>query len=471
MDGAARNVGLMEPEPERMGAVPPRAVELLLDLPDELIERVLEHLSSPRDLGCAGCVCRAWRAGDSPIVRVLRQRIEARGSAVHAEEVAASMASRLCLLDSIGAAQAVLGVMGTGGSANAAVDAQGSLWVWGELRSSVTGAAPIFRSRVPTVIQTPRIERVSCGGFAVLVLTNAGEILSFGNGGRGQLGHGDYEDQLVPKVIEALSGTRVVAIAAGNTHSMVLTHEGAVLSFGWGMYGQLGHGEAEYQFEPKLIEALRGVRVVAIEAGTAHSMALTDEGEVLTFGRGAMGCHGHIDQEGQLVPKVIEALSGVRVVAMAAGSYHSMVLTDEGAVLSFGAGRYGLLGHGDEKNQLEPKMIEALRGLRVVAIAAGGMHSMVLTDEGTVLSFGWDNYGQLGHGNDEDCQLVPRVIMALRGVRVLAITACSHHSMVLTEEGEVLSFGLGRYGHLGHGDAENQRVPKGIAGLTELAGM
>ena len=108
--------------PVRMGAAP-RAVELL-DLPDELIDRVFKQLSSVRDLGRAGCVCSAWRAGDSPIVRVLRQRIEAHGSAVHAEEVAASMASRLSLLDSIHAAQSVSGVLSTDMSASAAVDEQ-----------------------------------------------------------------------------------------------------------------------------------------------------------------------------------------------------------------------------------------------------------------------------------------------------------------------------------------------------------
>ena len=87
-------------------------------------------------------------------------------------------------------------------------------------------------------------------------------------------------------------------------------------------------------------------------------------------------------------PKVIEALRGKRVVAIATGGWHSMVLTDEGTMLSFGLGRDGRLGHGDEVGQLEPKVIDALRGVRVVAIAAGLEHSMVLTDDGKVLSFG-----------------------------------------------------------------------------------
>ena len=97
----------------------------------ELQERVLEHLFSPRDLGRASCVCRAWRVGDSPVERVLRRRIKARGGAASAAlppVAAGSMAPlthRLCLLDSISAAQAASGVMSMGSTASAAVDVDG----------------------------------------------------------------------------------------------------------------------------------------------------------------------------------------------------------------------------------------------------------------------------------------------------------------------------------------------------------
>ena len=111
---------------------------------------------------------------------------------------------------------------------------------------------------------------------------------------------------------------------------------------------------------------------------------------------------------------MIEALRGRRVVAIAAGNKHSMVLTGKGEVLSFGDGGNGQLGHGDDKDQHEPKVIEEMRGTRVVAIAAGIKHSMVLTDKGEVLSFGRGWHGQLGHGDSEGRQLVPKVIEALK---------------------------------------------------------
>ena len=108
---------------------------------------------------------------------------------------------------------------------------------------------------------------------------------------------------------------------------------------------------------------------------------------MLSFGEESKGQLGHGNLKGRRVPKVIEALSDRRVVAIAAGGAHSMVLTDAGEVLSFGEGKHGQLGHGDEEDQLVPKVIEALSDRRVVAIAAGGAHSMVLTDEGGAVSY------------------------------------------------------------------------------------
>ena len=303
----------------RMGTAP-RAIELM-HLPDELIDRVFKQLSSVRDLGRAGCVCRAWRAGDSPVARVLRRRIEAHGGAVSAAlpPVAADsmtpMTHRLCLLDSIGATQAVSGIMSLQ-YVSAAVDAHGSLLVWGKLESYSNEDEPIFSCSTPTVVQTVRIECVSVGSAHILALTDAGEVLSFGLRGDGQLGHGDRADQRVPKVIEALRGMRVVAIAAGYDLSMVLTDEGKVLSFGWGGHGPLGHGDVAHQLVPKVIEALRGRRVVAIAAGDCHSMVLTDEGSVLSFGAGVYGNLGHAHEPhyevNQFVPKVIAALQAFR---------------------------------------------------------------------------------------------------------------------------------------------------------------
>ena len=202
-----------------------QSVARLDALPDELLARVLAHLPSIRDLGRADGVCRAWHARGSPVEQALRLRIEARGDAAPAAS-AATTTRQLCWLELLRAARASSDLVCAGWSFSAAVDALGRLLVWGTVPSAIHGR--LFRSPVPTPMAT-RIVRVSAGKSHLLALTSSGEVLSFGDGYDGQLGHGDAESCREPKVIEALRGVRVKAIAAGMSYSLVLTEEGAVL--------------------------------------------------------------------------------------------------------------------------------------------------------------------------------------------------------------------------------------------------
>ena len=174
------------------------------------------------------------------------------------------------------------------------------------------------------------------------------------------LGHGDRQNQLLPKKVEAFAGQGVVAVSASFGHSLVITADGAVWSWGMGDNGKLGHGDWQHQPLPKKMEAFAGQRVVAVSAGAVHSFAITADGAVWSWGYGGCGNLGHGDEQSQLLPKKIEALAGQRAVAVSAGQYHSLALTADGAVFTWGAGGLGRLGHGEDlSNQLLPKKIEA----------------------------------------------------------------------------------------------------------------
>ena len=171
-------------------------------------------------------------------------------------------------------------------------------------------------------------------------MTEDGKAYSCGSR-QGTLGHGNEEHQHVPKLIEALSGMRVCAVSAGSGHSLFLTEDGKAYSCGFGEVGALGHGNWHTQNVPKRIEALSGVRVCAVSVGSRHSLFLTEGGKVYSCGLGEFGRLGHGNSETQLVPKLIEALSGVRVCAVSAGSDHSLCLTEDGRDYSCGHGRDG----------------------------------------------------------------------------------------------------------------------------------
>ena len=145
-----------------------------------------------------------------------------------------------------------------------------------------------------------------------------------------------------------------------------------------------------------------------MSAGIAHSLALTADGARWSWGGGNSGKLGHGDQQNQLLPKKVEALADQRTVAVAPGYFHSLALTADGAVWSWGNGDWGKLGLGDWQNQLQPQKVEALAGQRVVAVSAGARHCIALTADGAVLTWGKGEDACLGHGEDVSNQLLPK---------------------------------------------------------------
>jgi len=293
-------------------------------------------------------------------------------------------------------------------------------------------------------------------------LLAGGAVWSWGFGGNGRLGHGDEQAQLEPTKVEAFATQRVVAVSAGAYHSLALTADGAVWSWGWGGRGQLGHGDQQSQLLPEKIVAVAGQRVVAVTAGQHRSLAITADGAVWSWGGGGGGELGHGDEQRQLLPKKVEALAGQRIVAVSAGEHHSLALTADGEVWSWGGGSFGKLGHGDEQNQLLPKKIVAFAGQRVIDVSAGLYHSLAITADGGVWSWGGGIFVRLGHGNQQN-QLLPRKIEASTGQRVIAVSAGTAHSIAITANGAFFTWGKGGDGCLGHGeDLSNQLLPKKI---------
>lgn len=140
-------------------------------------------------------------------------------------------------------------------------------------------------------------------------------------------------------------------------------------------------------------------------------------------------------------PRVIEALRGKGVVDISCGGSHSASITSAGELYSWGKGRYGRLGHGDTGDQLLPKLVEALRGNRVVDVACGSgdAQTLCLTDDDCVWSWGDGDYGKLGRGGSDGCK-IPMRIEALLGVGVCKVECGSQFSVALTKSGAVYTW-------------------------------
>lgn len=147
-------------------------------------------------------------------------------------------------------------------------------------------------------------------------------VFSWGEGEEGKLGHGDRLSYDKPKLIEALSGVSVIDIACGSAHSACITSSGNLFTWGKGRYGRLGHGDSEDQLKPKMVEALIGYRVidVACGSGDAQSLCITDDDSVWSFGDGDYGKLGRGGSEGCKYPIKIDSLVGLGVIKVECGS-------------------------------------------------------------------------------------------------------------------------------------------------------
>mmetsp|Transcript_36127 Transcript_36127/g.73362 ORF Transcript_36127/g.73362 Transcript_36127/m.73362 type:complete len:178 (+) Transcript_36127:658-1191(+) len=138
------------------------------------------------------------------------------------------------------------------------------------------------------------------------------------------------------------------------------------------------------QDEPTYVDALRGVGVSQIACGSGHTVVLTTDGEVYTWGRGDDGRLGHGDNGWKYVPRIAQSLSGQIIVQVTCGSYHTAAVASNGDLFTWGGGMYGKLGHGNESGHSTPRRVEGLVGLTVSQIACGSRHTAVITSTGAL---------------------------------------------------------------------------------------
>lgn len=358
---------------------------------------------------------------------------------------------------------------------------------WGSNEHATLGHGDYLFKNVPAkvyagtggVLAGKTVVALSGGYSHCLALTSEGKVYSWGFGVGGTLGNGSGDTSRFPVEVVmdgALAGKTVVAVAAGSSHSLALTSDGEIFSWGTGQYGQLGNGSSSYtpRFVPIAVNmsgALAGKKVIAIAAGIHHNLALTDDGQVYSWGSNEYGQLGGTGNSTSNVPIKVTThgdLAGKVVTQIAAGAFHSLILTDDGKMFAWGYNAMGALGDGTGNNASSPVAVNAsgaLAGKNVTAIAAGGHHCLVLTSAGEMYAWGYNETGALGNGNNTNSNLPVAVERtgALASKTVTSIAGGFTHSLALTSEGEIYTWGANQYGELGTGNHNYSNIPVAVA--------
>ncbi|CAF4909512.1 unnamed protein product [Rotaria sp. Silwood1] len=220
--------------------------------------------------------------------------------------------------------------------------------------------------------------QVACGQYFSMCLTLSGKIVLWGSIS-GKITNDDGLFYSKPEQLGGFNDRRVIQIAAGYNHCLGLTDDGTVYAVGLNAHGQLGLGHNKGCRSATPIACLRGSPIVYIACGAYHSVIISKSGTVFTCGLNASGQLGLSDTDIRVWPSNIKALQQQKVTYAACGEKHSVVVTVDGGVFSFGSGTYGQLGHNSTNDELLPRKISELMGSEVTQIACGRKRNKSLT--------------------------------------------------------------------------------------------
>ncbi|XP_058422699.1 inhibitor of Bruton tyrosine kinase isoform X8 [Diceros bicornis minor] len=210
----------------------------------------------------------------------------------------------------------------------------------------------------------------------------------------------------------------------------------------------LGHGSQNSKHHPELVDLFSrsGVYIKQVVLCKFHSVFLSQKGQVYTCGHGLGGRLGHGDEQTCLVPRLVEGLSGHNCSQVAAAKDHTVVLTEDGCVYTFGLNIFHQLGIIPPPSSCNvPRQMQAkyLKGRTIIGVAAGRFHTVLWTRE-AVYTMGL-NGGQLGYlldPNGEKCVTAPRQVSALhhKDITLSLVAASDGATVCVTTRGDIYLF-------------------------------
>ena len=254
----------------------------------------------------------------------------------------------------------------------------------------------------------------------------------------------------VPRAM--LGGSRVRQVSCGPFTTALTTVEGALYSWGQGLFGALGHGDLATVLKPRLVESFRGVQAVQVSCGVWHTAA------------------------------VVLAPRSVRERGSESDAQLPSALQSQGWLYTWGDGAYGKLGHGNDVTYLQPERVKSLILFSIKHVATGCHHTCCTTATGSLWTWGRPSEGRLGRTVKEQDYRRPGIVEALNSMKIVEVSCGTDHTAALVETSRapglpgnlgfrrtgrfVYTWGKGAGGRCGHGDEQDVPFPKEIKALA-----
>ncbi|XP_068126244.1 serine/threonine-protein kinase Nek8 isoform X3 [Hyperolius riggenbachi] len=343
-----------------------------------------------------------------------------------------------------------------------------SVYTWG---SGIT--APL---RLPML--NTEVVQVSAGRTQKAGVTKSGRLIMWetpplGAGAPSLPGSIEHaQPQFISRFLEGQSGVTIKHVSCGDLFTACLTDRGIIMTFGSGSNGCLGHANFNDVTQPKIVEALLGYEIVHVSCGASHVLAVSNEKEVFSWGRGDNGRLGLGSQESHNSPQQVAIPQDYEPQRVVCGIDSSMILTVGNQILSCGSNRFNKLGldnimsvsEPSSEGQVEeaytftPVQSAPLNQEAILCADVGTSHSAAVTSQGQCYTFGSNQHGQLGTSAHRSSR-VPYLVSAPQGLKVTMVACGDAFTVAVCADGQVFTWGKGARGRLGRRD-EGTGVPK-----------
>ena len=415
-----------------------------------------DHACAIDDVGALYCWGRnssgQWRAGTSSANAPTRVRIEEDPETVLAE------------------ADLVFAQVAVSKEHQIVIDQFGDLWAWGNNGRGQLGLGDTAPRTTPTSVtgtdnsaQFGAVDVVSIAASAYnsYAIDSLGHLWAWGDNDDGTVGDGTAEiARTFP--VRAASGAFFVNVAGNQSAAYAIDRDGYMYAWGANNLGQQGRGEVgggTTLAPTKLATESRFLTISTPSASTSSSQqrvwALDSTHRAWGWGAGSAYAWGtgNDDASNRPTAEQFSLPTSVDVVDIAAGSSHSLALTEDYDLFAFGANGQGQLGDGTTAPSTTPKLVDAHYADRLAQVSIGGGFVTALSISGAYLASGKNSAGQLGLEGVAN-QSTPQV-----GGNFVQVSAGSDHTLAIDRDGKVWAWGANALGQLGNGNTTQSDEP------------
>ena len=307
----------------------------------------------------------------------------------------------------------------------------------------------------PFQIADETIIEVDIQDSGLYAVSETGRLYAWGWNGYGKIGAGLTEEEswniTSPTYIDIPE--EVILVESGSTFACALTSTHELYGWGSNLYSELANADSEYSPKPMKIELPE--QIVDVSVGAAHALALGESGVVYSWGYNEYYALGDGSNENRYTP--ISLNIPEKVLWIEAGSGVGYAMTESGVLYGWGNCEAGQLGIGSIENsnfKASPIIMDFPKSIKKVS--CGDSIGMLLTEDGDLYTWGSNYYGSLGQG-DYDDRMIPTKVSF--DEKIVTATSGAKHMVAITESNRVYVWGWNETGQLGLGDETNRNSP------------